>query len=421
MGKTFSEKILGKKAGKPVAPGEIVEIEPDIAMSHDNTAAISSTFYKIGVDKVYDPDKHVVILDHCTPAANEKFAQNHKDIREFVAKQDIKNFYDINEGICHQVMPEKGYVWPGALIVGADSHTTSYGAFGAFSTGIGRSEMAVIMACGKIWLRVPETLKIVCDGEFQPGVTSKDLMLKIAGDIGADGGLYRAIEFCGSGIDRMTLASRFVMTNMAVEIGAKNGYMIPNDEVLDYVKSRINREFEMFESDPDAVFDEVLHYNLADIEPMVAKPHTVDNVAPVSAVRGTKIDQVFFGSCTNTRVEDFEVVVSILKGKKVHPNVRMLVFPASREIFLEVLKRGWIADFVEAGAIIMNPGCGPCMGNHEGVPAKGEVTLSTSNRNFKGRMGNKDAEIYLCSPRTAAVSALTGRIEDFREVVDCRL
>lgn len=421
MGKTFSEKILGKKAGKPVAPGEIVEIEPDIAMSHDNTAAISSTFYKIGVDKVYDPDKHVVILDHCTPAANEKFAQNHKDIREFVAKQGIRNFYDINQGICHQVIHEKGHVWPGALIVGADSHTTSYGAFGAFSTGIGRSEMAVIMACGKIWLRVPETLKIVCDGEFQPGVTSKDLMLKIAGDIGADGGLYRAIEFCGSGIDRMTLASRFVMTNMAVEIGAKNGYMIPNDEVLDYVKSRTNREFEMFESDPDAVFDEVLHYNLADIEPMVAKPHTVDNVAPVSAVRGTKIDQVFFGSCTNTRVEDFEVVVSILKGKKVHPNVRMLVFPASREIFLEVLKRGWIADFVEAGAIIMNPGCGPCMGNHEGVPAKGEVTLSTSNRNFKGRMGNKDAEIYLCSPRTAAVSALTGRIEDFREVVDCRL
>ncbi|MDD5230827.1 MAG: 3-isopropylmalate dehydratase large subunit [Candidatus Marinimicrobia bacterium] len=421
MGKTFSEKILGKKAGKPVAPGEIVEIEPDIAMSHDNTAAISSTFYKIGVDKVYDPDKHVVILDHCTPAANEKFAQNHKDIREFVAKQGIRNFYDINQGICHQVIHEKGHVWPGALIVGADSHTTSYGAFGAFSTGIGRSEMAVIMACGKIWLRVPETLKIVCDGEFQPGVTSKDLMLKIAGDIGADGGLYRAIEFCGSGIDRMTLASRFVMTNMAVEIGAKNGYMIPNDEVLDYVKSRINREFEMFESDPDAVFDEVLHYNLADIEPMVAKPHTVDNVASVSTVRGTKIDQVFFGSCTNTRVEDFEVVVSILKGKKVHPNVRMLVFPASREIFLEVLKRGWIADFVEAGAIIMNPGCGPCMGNHEGVPAKGEVTLSTSNRNFKGRMGNKDAEIYLCSPRTAAVSALTGRIEDFREVVDCRL
>jgi len=417
MGKTFSEKILGKKAGKPVVPGEIVEIEPDIAMSHDNTAAISSTFYKIGVDKVYDPDKHVVILDHCTPAANEKFAQNHKDIREFVAKQEIRNFYDINQGICHQVIHEKGHVWPGALIVGADSHTTSYGAFGAFSTGIGRSEMAAIMACGKIWLRVPETLKIICDGEFQPGITSKDLMLKIAGDIGADGGLYRAIEFCGSGIDRMSLSSRFVLTNMAVEIGAKNGYMIPNAEVLAYVKSRTKHVFEVVESDPDAVYDEVLHYNLAEIEPMVAKPHTVDNVAPVAAVKGTKIDQVFFGSCTNTRIEDFEVVVSILKGKKVHPNVRMLVFPASREIYLEVLKRGWITELVEAGAVIMNPGCGPCMGNHEGVPAKGEVTLSTSNRNFKGRMGNKDAEVYLCSPRTAAVSALTGRIEDFREMI----
>ncbi|MFA4839191.1 MAG: 3-isopropylmalate dehydratase large subunit [Candidatus Neomarinimicrobiota bacterium] len=421
MGKTFSEKILGKKAGKPVVPGEIVEIEPDVAMSHDNTAAISSTFYKIGVEKVYDPEKHVVILDHCTPAANEKFAQNHKDIREFVAKQGIKNFYDINQGICHQVMHEKGHVWPGALIVGADSHTTSYGAFGAFSTGIGRSEMAVIMACGKIWLRVPETLKIVCHGEFQPGITSKDLMLKIAGDIGADGGLYRAIEFCGPGIERMSLASRFVLTNMAVEIGAKNGYMIPNDEVIAYVKARTNRKFEVVESDPDANFDEVLSYDLSKIEPMVAKPHTVDNVAPVSEVKGTRIDQVFFGSCTNTRVEDFAVVVNILKGKKVHPGVRMLVFPASREIYLEVLKRGWITDLVSAGAVIMNPGCGPCMGNHEGVPAKGEVTLSTSNRNFKGRMGNKDAEVYLCSPRTAAVSALTGRIEDFREIENCRL
>ncbi|PIS30038.1 MAG: 3-isopropylmalate dehydratase large subunit [Candidatus Marinimicrobia bacterium CG08_land_8_20_14_0_20_45_22] len=415
MGKTFSEKILGKKAGKPVVPGEIVEIEPDMAMSHDNTADISKTFYKIGVDKVYDPDKHVIILDHCTPAANEKFAQNHKDIREFVAKQGIKNFYDINEGICHQVMHEKGHVWPGALIVGADSHTTSYGAFGAFSTGIGRSEMAAIMACGKIWLRVPETIKIVCDGEFQSGITSKDLALTIAGDIGADGGLYRAIEFSGLGIERMSFASRFVLANMAVELGAKNGYMIPNKEILAYIKSRTNRKFEVVESDPDAEFDEVLTYDLSKIGPMVAKPHTVDNVAQVSAVKGTKIDQIFFGSCTNARVEDFEVVAGILKGRKVHSSVRLLVFPASREVYLDVLKRGWIIDLVEAGAVILNPGCGPCMGNHEGVPAKGEVTLSTSNRNFKGRMGNKDAEVYLCSPRTAAVSALTGRIEDFRE------
>lgn len=416
MGKTFSEKILGRKAGKEVVPSEIVEVEPDIAMSHDNTSAISETFYKIGVDKIYNPDKHVVILDHCTPPANSKFAQNHKDIREFVEKQDIKNFYDINVGICHQVMHEKGHVWPGALIVGADSHTTSYGAFGAFSCGIGRSEMAVIMARGKIWFRVPETIKIYAEGNFQLGVSSKDLMLKIAGDIGADGALYKAIEFCGPGIDSMSIASRFVLTNMAVEVGAKNGYMIPNGETIEYLNKRVRAPFEIVQSDDDAEFSEVLYYNLSDIEPMVAKPHTVDNVAPVSEVKGTPIDQVFFGSCTNARVEDFEIVVDVLKGKKVHPKVRMLVFPASQEIYLEVLRRGWIEELVKAGAVIMNPGCGPCMGNHEGVPANGEVVLATSNRNFKGRLGNREAEVYLASPRTAAFSALTGRIEDFREV-----
>jgi len=416
MGKTFAEKILGKKAGKDVIPGEIVDVEPDVAMSHDNTAAISKTFYEIGVDRVYDPDKHVIVLDHCTPAANVKFAQNHKEIREFVEKQGIKNFYDINVGICHQVMHEKGHVWPGALILGADSHTTSYGAFGAFSAGIGRSEMAVIMATGKMWLRVPETIKIWVDGKFPDGISSKDLMLEIAGDIRADGALYKAIEFCGPTIERMSVASRFVLSNMAVEVGAKAGYMIPNEETIKYLKERVKKPFEVVKSDPDANFVAVYKYNVSNLEPMVAKPHTVDNVVPVSEVKGTPIQQVFFGSCTNARVEDFEIVTNILRGKKVHPKVRMLVFPASQEILLEVLKRGWIAELVEAGAVVMNPGCGPCMGNHEGVPADGEVVLATSNRNFKGRLGNKESEVYLVSPRTAAVSALTGRIEDFREV-----
>ena len=414
MGKTFSEKILGKKAGKEVVSGEIVEVEPDVAMSHDNTAAISKTFYKIGVDRVYDPDKHVIILDHCTPAANAKFAQNHKDIREFVEKQKIKNFYDINIGICHQVMHEKGHVWPGALILGSDSHTTSYGAFGAFSTGIGRSEMAVIMAMGRIWLRVPETIKVWVEGEFPEGISSKDLMLKIAGDIRADGALYKAIEFCGSTIDRMSVASRFVLSNMAVEVGAKAGYIIPNKETLEYLKARVRKPFEVVQSDPDANYEAIYEYDVTNLEPMIAKPHTVDNVVPVSEVKGTPIQQIFFGSCTNARVEDFEIVTNVLRGKKIHPNVRMLVFPASQEIFLEVLKRGWIADLVKAGAVIMNPGCGPCMGNHEGVPADGEVVIATSNRNFRGRLGNKESEVYLVSPRTAAVSALTGRIEDFR-------
>ena len=415
MGKTFSEKILGKKAGKDVIPGEIVEVEPDVAMSHDNTAAISKTFYEIGVDRVYDPDKHVIILDHCTPAANAKFAQNHKEIREFIEKQGIKKFYDINIGICHQVMHEKGHVWPGALILGSDSHTTSYGAFGAFSTGIGRSEMAVIMAMGRIWLRVPETIKVWVEGEFPEGISSKDLMLKIAGDIRADGALYKAIEFCGPTIDRMSVASRFVLSNMAVEVGAKAGYMIPNKETLEYLKARVRKPFEVVQSDPDANYEAIYEYDVTNLEPMIAKPHTVDNVVPVSEVKGTPIQQIFFGSCTNARVEDFEIVTNVLRGKKVHPNVRMLVFPASQEIFLEVLKRGWIADLVEAGAVIMNPGCGPCMGNHEGVPADGEVVIATSNRNFRGRLGNKESEVYLVSPRTAAASAITGKIEDFRE------
>ncbi|MCK4715247.1 MAG: 3-isopropylmalate dehydratase large subunit [Candidatus Marinimicrobia bacterium] len=416
MGKTFTEKVLGKKAGKTVVQGEIIEVEPDVAMSHDNTAAISKTFYNIGVNNVYNPEVHVIILDHCTPAANEKFARNHKVIREFVKKQGIPNFYDIEVGICHQVMHEKGHVWPGALIVGSDSHTTSYGAFGAFSAGIGRSEMAVIMARGKIWLRVPETIRIWVEGEFQEGITSKDLMLKIAGEIGADGALYKAIEFCGPTINRMSVASRFVLTNMAVEIGAKAGYMIPNVETLEYLNKRVKKPFEVVQSDSDAEFEAEYKFDVSNLEPMIAKPHTVDNVVPVAEVKGIKIDQVFFGSCTNARVEDFEVVSNVLRGKKVHSKVRMLVFPASAEVYLEVLKRGWIADLVEAGCVIMNPGCGPCMGNHEGVPADGEVILATSNRNFKGRLGNKESFVYLVSPMTAAVSALTGKIEDFRDL-----
>jgi len=415
MGKTFSEKIIGSKVGHPVQAGEIVEVEPDIAMSHDNTAAISQKFYSIGTDKVYDPDKHVIILDHCTPAANAKFAQNHKDIREFVKKQKIKNFYDINIGICHQVMPEQGHVYPGALIVGSDSHTTSYGAFGAFSCGIGRSEMAVIMARGRIWLKVPQTIKIHVKGQFPPGVSAKDLILWIAGEIGADGALYQAIEFCGPTIDRMSPASRFVLANMAVELGAKAGYMIPNEETLAYLKPRAKHSFTVVSSDPDAEYADNYNFDVSKLGPMIAKPHTVDNVVPVSEVEGTPVQQVFFGSCTNARLEDFAVVAKALKGKKVHPEVRLLVFPASMEIYKQALEKGYISTLVDAGAMMMNPGCGPCMGNHEGILADGEAALATSNRNFKGRLGNKNSFVYLGSPLTAAVTALEGKISDFRK------
>lgn len=416
MGKTFSEKILGNKVGKPVVAGEFVEVEPDVAMSHDNTADISTKFYSLGVDKVYDPDKHVIVLDHAIPASNAKFAENHKVIREFVKKQGIKNFYDINTGICHQVLPEKGHVKPGTVVVGSDSHSTSYGAFGAFGTGIGRSEMAVIMAAGKIWFRVPETHKIVVDGVLPKGIASKDVILKIIGDLGADGAIYKAVEFSGSVIDRMSVASRFVLSNMAVEFGAKVGYSIPNDATVQYLKSRAGNSWKIVSSDEDADFEEVIHSDVSDLAPQIAKPHTVDNVAPVTEVEGTPLQQIFFGSCTNTRLEDIKIVANTLRGKKIHPDVRMLMFPASTEIFLEALKRGYIEDMVEAGVVMMNPGCGPCMGNHEGVPADGEVTLSTSNRNFKGRMGNKEAEVYLASPLTCAASALSGKISDHRKM-----
>jgi len=417
MGKTFAEKVLSKKTGKDVQAGEIVEVIPDVAMSHDNTAAISKTFYQIGVDKIYNPDMHVIVLDHCVPAANEKFAQNHKDIREFIVQQGIRNFYDIHRGICHQVLSEEGFAVPGKLIVGSDSHSTTYGAFGAFATGIGRSEMAVIFATGKIWLRVPETMKIVVKGELQPGISSKDVMLKIIGTLGADGGLYRALWFTGEVIANMSISSRMVLTNMAVEMGAKIGYIEPDQKTVAYLKNRARFEYETVTSDSDADIEETVEFDISDLEPQIACPHSVDNVKPVSEVKGTKINQIFFGSCTNARLEDFEVVTTVLRGKKVHPNTRMIVIPASMEVFKAALSKGYIQDLAEAGAVIVNTGCGPCMGNHEGVLAPGETTLSTSNRNFKGRFGCKEAEIYLSSPMTAAVSALTGEITDFRELI----
>ncbi len=417
MGKTFAEKILGKKAGKPVVPGEIVEVKPDIAMSHDNTAAIAKTFKEIGVAQIDDPNRHVIVLDHCVPAANDKFAQNHKDIRAFVQEQGIKHFYDINRGICHQVLPEEGFALPGYLMVGSDSHTTTYGAFGALATGIGRSEMAVIFATGKIWLRVPETMKIIVKGSLPKGVSSKDVMLKIMGDLSADGGLYKSVWFTGPTIDAMSVASRMVLTNMAVEFGAKNGYMEPDDKTLAFLKDRARASFEVVKSDADAEFESVVEFDVSNLEPLVACPHTVDNVKTIGEVKGTKVDQIFFGSCTNARIEDFEIVAGVLKGKKVHPSCRMIVIPASQPVFLEALAKGYIQILAEAGATIVNSGCGPCMGNHEGILAPGERVLSTSNRNFKGRFGCKDAEVYLSSPLIAAVSALTGEISDFRDIL----
>jgi 3-isopropylmalate/(R)-2-methylmalate dehydratase large subunit len=417
MPQTFAEKVLSKKAGRPVKAGEIVEVEPDFCLSHDNTAAIVGIFRKIGVDRVRYPERHVIVLDHCVPPANEKYAENHRVIREFVREQGIPHFFDINRGICHQVLVEEGFALPGKLIVGSDSHTTTYGAFGAFSTGIGRSEMAAIMATGSIWLRVPETIRVEIAGRLPEGVSAKDVTLKLAGTIGADGALYQAMEFTGEVIESFSIASRMILPNMAVEMGAKIGYVEPDEKTLEYLKDRARAEFEVVTSDADAEYVRTIRLDVSDLEPQVARPHTVDNVVPVSEVEGTPIHQVFLGTCTNGRLEDLEEAARMLEGKRVAASVRMLVIPASMPIYLEAMEKGILQTFVEAGAVILNPGCGPCLGAHEGVPAKGEVVLSSANRNFRGRMGNKDAEVYLASPATLAASALVGKITDPRKML----
>jgi 3-isopropylmalate/(R)-2-methylmalate dehydratase large subunit len=415
MGKTFAEKILAKKAGvKDVVPGQIVTVSPDVVMSHDNTAPIAKTFKKIGLAKVVKPEKLVIFLDHCVPAAGEQYAQNHKEVREFVAAQGVKHFYDVEVGICHQALPEKGHALPGRLILGSDSHTTTYGAFGAFAAGIGRSEAAALWATDKIWLRVPYTLKVVIKGTLPERVSAKDVALKIIGALGADGALYRAVEFTGPTIEAMSVASRMVLTNMAAEMGAKIGYMYPDGKVTEFLKGRTREPYEEVWSDPDASYEKTLEYDVTNLEPQVACPHTVDNVKPLREVAGTKINQALIGTCTNGRIEDLEAAAKILEGKTIARGVRFLIFPASQEVVWEAMKKGLLEKLSRAGGVVMNAGCGPCLGAHEGILAKGEVCLSTSNRNFQGRMGNPEASVYLASPATVAASALKGEIADPR-------
>ncbi len=418
MGMTISEKILARASGKErVEAGEIIEANVDLAMSHDNAALVSKIFKEIGVDKVWDSDKIVIILDHRAPANIIKAAEAHKSIREFIRGQGIKNFYDVGEGICHQVVPEKGYVKPGMLIVGTDSHTTTYGAFGAFSTGIGATEMACVWATGKLWLKVPETIKMVINGKLQEMVTAKDVILHIIGEIGSDGANYKAIEFYGETVKNFSVSSRMTISNQAMEAGAKAAIVPPDEKTINYLKDRVRGKIEPVYSDGDANYESEMEFDVSDLEPQVACPHTVDNVKPVSEVEGIEIDQAVLGSCTNGRLEDLEIAAKILKGKRIAPGVRMIVIPASREIYLEALKRGYIEIFLRGGATIINPGCGPCLGAHQGVLASGERAISSTNRNFRGRMGSPDSEVYLASPATVAASAIEGKIVDPRRVV----
>jgi 3-isopropylmalate/(R)-2-methylmalate dehydratase large subunit len=416
MPQTFAEKIFSNKADRPVAAGEIVVLEPDRLLSHDNTAAIAKTFATMGAARVVDPAKVVVVLDHCVPAASEKYAQNHLEIREFVAANGIEHFFDVGEGICHQVFAEQGFALPGELVLGADSHTTTYGAFGAFAAGIGRTEMAALYATGKLWLRCPESLRVEVTGEFGADVYAKDLVLYIIGDQGADGALYKSVEFAGPAVAAASLSGRMTLCNMAAEMGAKNAYVAPDEKTRAFLEGRAPRTYDEVLPDEGAAYERTLSYDVAGLGPQVACPHAVDNVAPVGEVAGTCVDQVVVGTCTNGRVDDLVVAANILRNRRVAPGVRVLVFPASRATYLEALGIGALATLAEAGCIIMNPGCGPCLGAHEGVLAAGEVCLSTANRNFRGRMGSTEAEVYLCSPATAAASALYGRITDPRTV-----
>jgi len=417
MGLTFAQKVLARKAGlEQVVPGQIVTVRPDRLLTHDNTAAIARKFAKIGVQRMADPTMSVIVLDHVVPAANETYAKNHQEIRAFVRQQGITAFYDVGEGICHQVLPEKGHAWPGALIVGSDSHTTTHGAFGAFSAGIGRTEAAAVMATGEIWLRVPQSFRIVINGSLPPRVSAKDVILYIIGDLGADGADYRSVEFSGETVRNMSIASRMVLCNMAAEMGAKNGVVLPDEKTRQWLEGRVSVPYEEVHPDADAAYERVIEYDVTGLAPQVARPHRVDNVVPVTEVAGIKIDQALIGTCTNGRLEDLEMAADILRGRHIAPGVRLLVLPASREVLLAALQRGLIADLVSAGATVLNPGCGPCLGAHQGCMAPGEVTISTANRNFKGRMGCKEAEIYLASPATVAASALAGEIADPREV-----
>ncbi|MCL4395714.1 MAG: aconitase/3-isopropylmalate dehydratase large subunit family protein, partial [Chloroflexi bacterium] len=408
---------------------QIVDAVPDVALSHDNTAAIARIFRALGVERVKHPERLAITLDHAVPAPTTVHATNHAEVRKFVAEQGVSAFFEVGRGICHQVLSEQAIVLPGQLILGADSHTTHFGWMGAFGAGIGRSEMAAIWATGELWLRVPESIQILVDGELPPGVTSKDLCLKIIGDLGADGGLYASVEIGGSTITALSLESRMMIPNMMAEFGVKNAYLPPDRSVFQWLAPRLAKrvtadlsECELHIAnaalypDPDARYAATHHYDAGRLEPFVACPHRVDNVKPLSQVRGTRVQQAFIGTCTNGRIEDLEAAAKILSGRRLARGTRLIVIPASSEVLSDALARGYVQIFLDAGAVIGIPGCGPCMGNHMGIPAPGEVTISTANRNFRGRMGTRDSEVYLASPAVVAASAVAGEIADPRDL-----
>lgn len=405
------EKILAQTAGRAsVSAGEIVQCRVDLAEVNDLYLQTIRSFYDMGGKRVCHPDRITFILDHYAPAATIQQAENQKQMRQFCREQGIELLFDIGSGVCHQVMVDEGLVYPGMVLVATDSHTTTHGAFGAFGTGVGATDLAVILRTGQLWFRVPEVIRIELNGTIPRGVYAKDIILFIIGALGADYAIYKVVEFCGPVLKGLSVSERMALCNMTTEMGAKASYIQPDETTLEFLRQKVQRDYQVFESDPDFHYIASLSYDVSQIEPQLSAPHSVDNVAPISRFEGIALDQAYLGSCTGGRTEDIGIAAHILKGKKVHSRTRFVVVPASKNVYLESLERGYIDTLVRAGATIVTPGCAACLGTHAGILASGEVCISSTNRNFPGRMGHAGAKIYLGSPAAVAASALAGKI-----------
>jgi len=413
MGMTMSQKILAAHAGlDSVSPGQLIEASVDMVLANDVTAPVSVVeFEKAGLESVFDKDKVAFVMDHFTPNKDIKAAEQCKLVRQFACRKEITHFYDVGEmGVEHALLPEKGLVAPGELVIGADSHTCTYGALGAFSTGMGSTDIAYGIAAGRTWLKVPSALKFVLKGKPRGWVSGKDVILHIIGLIGVDGALYKSMEFTGEGIAHLSIDDRFTIANMAIEAGAKNGIFPVDDVTMEYVGGRVDRQYTVYSADDDAEYDAVYEIDLGALEPTVAFPHLPENTYEVKSAPHVEIDQVVIGSCTNGRLSDLRIAAQVMKGKKVKKGVRVIVIPATQQIWLEAMKEGLFDIFVNAGAVVSTPTCGPCLGGHMGILAKGERAVATTNRNFVGRMGHPQSEVYLASPEVAAASAIAGYI-----------
>ncbi len=408
-GQTFAEKALARASGQShVNAGDVLMVKPDVIFSHDNSAAIRRIFAETGASRIAHPERVAITLDHAAPAPTTRHAQNHAEIREWVTQQGINHFFEVGRGICHQVISEEALVLPGEVILGADSHTTHFGWLGAFGMGVGRTEMAALWATGELWLRVPEAVRLILTGRLSAGVTAKDIALHIIGRWGCDGGGYRSIEFAGDTISHLSLDERAVLPNMMAEFGAMNAYLPPDDFIFNYLNAKSQRDYTPLYPDVDARYDAEWTVNVNTLEPQIARPHAPDNVVPLSEVVGQPVQQAFLGTCTNGRYEDLAAAAAVLQGHRTA--IRMIVIPASSQVLLQAVETGVLQTLIAAGATIGTPGCGPCMGNHMGIPAPAEATISSANRNFRGRMGTPEADVYLASPYVVAASAITGQV-----------